>query len=73
MGGAYEVLSWMIYALAALMMVVMIVAAIVAGLALRFVADFLRELGDSREEDDAQQAQDGRKPLQSVKARRLPD
>jgi type II secretory pathway component PulK len=72
-GGVYEVLSWMIYALAALMMVVMIVAAIVAGLALRFVADFLRELGDSREEDDAQHAQDGRKSLQSVKARRLPD
>jgi hypothetical protein len=69
----YEVLSWMIYALAALMMVVMIVAAILAGLALRFVADLLRELGNSREEDDAQLAQDDREPLQSVKARRLAD
>ena len=69
----YEVLSWMIYALAAVMMVVVIVAAILAGLALRFVADFLRELGNSREEDDAHHAQDGREPLQSVKARRLPD
>lgn len=59
MGGLYEVLSWMIYALAALMMLVMIVAAILAGLALRFVAEFLRELGDGREEDDIQQAQDG--------------
>jgi len=49
----------MIYALAALMMLVMIVAAILAGLALRFVAEFLRELGDGREEDDIQQAQDG--------------
>ena len=55
----YEVLSWMIYALAAVMMLAMIVAAILAGLALRFVAEFLRELGDSREEDDNQQAQDG--------------
>jgi hypothetical protein len=49
----YEVLSWMIYALAAVMMLVMIVGAILAGLALRFVADSLRELGNSREEDDA--------------------
>ncbi len=73
MGGVYEVLSWMIYALAAVMMVVMIVAAIVAGLVLRFAADFLRELGDSREEDDTYHAQDGRKSLQSVNARRLPD
>ncbi|HLM78861.1 MAG TPA: hypothetical protein VK361_10790 [Rubrobacteraceae bacterium] len=52
MSGLYEVLSWMIYALAAVMMLVMIVAAILAGLAVRFVAEFLRELGDGREEDD---------------------
>ena len=55
----YEVLSWMIYALAAVMMLAMIVAAILAGLAVRFVAEFLRELGDDREEDDIQKAQDG--------------
>src|SRR5215218_5913248 len=35
--GLYEVLSWMIYALAAVMMLAMIVAAILAGLAVRFV------------------------------------
>jgi type II secretory pathway component PulK len=58
-GGLYEVLLWMIYALAAVTMLVMIVAAILAGLALRFVAEFLRELSDGREEDDNQQAQDG--------------
>ena len=73
MSELYEVLSWMIYALAALMMVVMIVAAILAGLALRFVADLLRVLGNSREEDDAEHAPYGREPLQSVKARRLAD
>jgi len=49
----------MVYALAAVMMLVMIVAAVLAGLALRFVAEFLRELGDSREDDDAQHTQDG--------------
>ena len=60
----YEVLSWIIYALAAVMMLAMIVAAILAGLAVRFVAEFLRELVAGREEDDTQQAQDGREPLQ---------
>lgn len=59
MSGLYEVLSWMVYALAAVMMLVMIVAAVLAGLALRFVAEFLRELGDGREDDDAQHTQDG--------------
>lgn len=55
----YEILSWMVYALAVVMMLVMIVAAVLAGLALRFVAEFLRELGDGREDDDAQHTQDG--------------
>ena len=64
--GLYEVLSWMIYALAAVMMLAMIVAAILAGLAVRFVAEFLRELVAGREEDDTQQAQDGRESLQSA-------
>jgi hypothetical protein len=64
--GLYEVLSWMIYALAAVMMLAMIVAAILAGLAVRFVAEFLREFVAGREEDDTQQAQDGREPLQSA-------
>ena len=66
MSGVYEVLSWMIYALAAVMMLAMIVAAILAGLAVRFVAEFLRELVAGREEGDTQQAQDGREPLQSA-------
>ena len=48
----YEVLSWLIYAVAAVMMLAVIVAAILAGLALRFVAEFLRELGHGREEGD---------------------
>jgi len=56
----------MIYALAAVMMLTMIVAAILAGLAVRFVAEFLREFVAGREEDDTQQAQDGREPLQSA-------
>jgi len=56
----------MIYALAAVMMLAMIVAAILAGLAVRFVAEFLRELVAGREEDDTQQAQDGRESLQSA-------
>ena len=61
----YEVLSWMIYALAAVMMLVMIIAAILTGLAVRFVAEFLRELSDGREEGDTQQARDGREHLRS--------
>ncbi len=43
MSELYEVLSWLIYALAAVMMLVMIVAAILTGLAVRFVAELLRE------------------------------
>ncbi|HEY6752926.1 MAG TPA: hypothetical protein VI027_16580 [Rubrobacteraceae bacterium] len=58
MSGLYEVLSWLIYTLAAVMMLAMIAAAILTGLALRFVAGFLRELGDGHEEDDTQHAQD---------------
>ena len=52
MSELYEVLSWLIYAVAVVMMLAVIVAAILAGLALRFVAEFLCELGDGREEDD---------------------
>jgi len=53
--GLYEVVSWLIYALAAIMMLTVIVAAILAGLALRFVAEFLRELGDDQEEGGTQE------------------
>jgi len=45
----YEVLSWLIYTVAAVMMLAVIVAAILAGLALQLIAEFLRELGDGRE------------------------
>jgi hypothetical protein len=55
----YEVATWLVYALAALMMLAAIAAAVVAGLALRFVAEFLRGLGDNREEGDTQHAEDG--------------
>ena len=48
-------LTWLIYAVAALVMLAVTAAAILARLALRFVAEFLRELGDGRQEDDAQE------------------
>ena len=55
--------TWLIYALAAVMMLGAIVAAVLAGLALRLVAEFLREFGDGREEGDTQHAEDGTKTL----------
>jgi hypothetical protein len=48
----YEVATWLVNAVAAIMMLAAIVAAILAGLALRLAAEFLRELGDGREEGD---------------------
>ncbi len=57
MSGLYEVATWLVYALAAIMMLVAIAAAILAGLGLRLVAEFLRELGDDGEEGDAQRAE----------------
>ena len=51
----YEALSWLIFALAAVMMLIVIVGAILAGLALRFVAEFLRELGNGRQESSTQE------------------
>ena len=53
MSWLYEVANWLIYTLAATMLLAAIVAAVLAGLVLRFVAEFLRELRDGREEDDA--------------------
>jgi hypothetical protein len=49
----YEVATWLVYMVAAVMMLAAIVAAILAGLALRLAAEFLRELGDGRENSDA--------------------
>jgi hypothetical protein len=51
----YEALSWLISALAAVMMLVVIVGAILAGLALRFVAELLRELGNGHQESSTQE------------------
>jgi hypothetical protein len=53
----YEVATWLVYAVAAIMMLAAVVAAILAGLALRLAAEFLRELGDGREEGDARHAE----------------
>ena len=47
-------LTWLVYAIAAVVMLAVSAAAILAGLALRFVAAFLRELSDSREGGDSQ-------------------
>ncbi len=49
---------WLVYALAAVMMLGATAAAVLAGLALRFVVEFLREFGDGCEEDDTQYAED---------------
>ncbi|MCA1716446.1 MAG: hypothetical protein LC781_06110 [Actinobacteria bacterium] len=53
MSGLYEVATWLVYAVAAVMMLAAVVAAILAGLALRLAAEFLRELGNGRGEGDA--------------------
>ncbi len=58
MSWLHEAATWLIYALAAAMMLTMITAAILAGLVLRLAAEFLRELGDGRQEDDARHAED---------------
>ena len=49
MSGLYGVMFWFIYAMAAVVMLAAITSAILAGLVLRFGAEFLRELGDGRE------------------------
>jgi hypothetical protein len=53
----YEVATWLVYAVATITMLAAIVAAILAGLALRLAAEFLRELGDGREEGDIEQTE----------------
>lgn len=55
MSELFEVATWLIYALAAVMMLTVIAAAILAGLALGVLGEFLQELGEGREEDDAQE------------------
>ena len=47
-------LTWLVYILAALMILAAVAAAILTGLALRFVAEFLRGLCDDHQEGDTQ-------------------
>jgi hypothetical protein len=54
----FEVLTWLAYVVAAVMMLGVIAAAILTGLALRLVAEFLREFTDGREAGDAQYVED---------------
>ncbi|MBV9455158.1 MAG: hypothetical protein JOZ19_13740 [Rubrobacter sp.] len=49
MSGLFEVATWLVYAVATVIMLSSIVAAILAGLGLRLVAEFLRGLGSGRE------------------------
>ena len=57
MSELYEVATWLVYTVAAITMLAAVVAAILAGLTLRLAAEFLRELGDSREESDTPQTE----------------
>ena len=52
-------LTWLVYALAALVMLAAVVAAILAGLALRFGAELLRGLGEGHQEGNSRE--EGRK------------
>jgi uncharacterized protein involved in cysteine biosynthesis len=54
MSGLPEWMSWLVYGLAALMLLSAVVGVILAGLALGVVAEFLRELVDGREESETQ-------------------
>jgi hypothetical protein len=49
------VLTWLVYALAALVMLTAVVAAILAGLALRFGAELLRGLGEGHQEGNSRE------------------
>ncbi|MDQ3927037.1 MAG: hypothetical protein M3272_08675 [Actinomycetota bacterium] len=51
-------LTWLVYAIAAVVMLAVSAAAILAGLALRFVAEFLLELVDGREEGVSQEGRE---------------
>ena len=49
----YDMMLWVAYTIAGLMMLTVIASAVLAGLALRFVAESLRGLNGGREQDDA--------------------
>ena len=55
MSGLNEAVTWLVYAIAAVVMLSATVAAIAFGLALRLVAEFFRELVDGREGDGRRQ------------------
>ena len=59
MSELHEVVTWFVYAIAAALIIAATTAAVLFGLALRFVAEFLRELGDDREGSDLRQHADG--------------
>ena len=59
MSGLFEVATWLVYAVATVMMLSSIVAAILAGLGLRLVAEFLRGLGSGREQGDVEHPENG--------------
>ncbi len=44
MNELYEIITWLIYALAGIMMLAVVVGAVLLGLGLRLVAEFLRGL-----------------------------
>ncbi len=52
-------LTWLVYALAALVMLAAVVGAILGGLALRFVAESLRGLGEGHQEGNVRE-EDGK-------------
>jgi uncharacterized membrane protein YczE len=54
----YDMMLWVAYGIAGLIMLTTIVAAVLAGLGLRFVAESLRGLGD-RDEGDARNGSEG--------------
>ncbi len=58
MSELHEAVTWFIYVLAAVLMIAATAAAVLFGLALRFVAEFLLELGDDREGGDTPQHTD---------------
>ena len=60
MSELYDMMLWVAYTIAALMMLTVIVAAVLAGLALRFVAESLRGLGDGSDEGDARNGKGAR-------------
>ena len=49
MGELPDLVNWLVYGVAAVVMIAATASAVLFGLALRFVAEFLQELNDDRE------------------------